>query len=67
MDVITTFQHWDLDEDIFMIQPKGFEVEKQEYLVCKLKKFLYGLKLAHRQWYKKFNSYIGYWIPLVII
>ena len=37
LDVKTTFLHGDLDEDIYMEQPKG-------RLVCKLKKSLYGLK-----------------------
>ena len=33
-----------------MAQPKGFEVQGKEKLVCKLHKSLYGLKQAPRQW-----------------
>ena len=54
----TAFLHGDLEEDIYMSQPKGFIVQEQESLVCKLRKRLYGLKQAPRQWYKKFDSFM---------
>ena len=44
LDVKTTFIHVDLDEEIYMAQPQGFEVKGKENLVWKLKKSLYGLK-----------------------
>ena len=44
MDVETTFLHGDLDEEIYMKQPKGFTVKGKKTLVCKLKKSLYDLK-----------------------
>ena len=53
LDVKTAFLHGDLEEDIYMIQPEGFIVQGQENLVCKLRKSLYGLKQALKQWYKK--------------
>ena len=58
MDVKTTFLHDELHEEIYMEQLKGFEVSRKENLVCKLKKSLYRLKQASRQWYKKFDSFI---------
>ena len=58
MDVKTAFLHGDLKEEIYMTQSEGFEVEGKEQLVCMLKKSLYGLKQATRQWYKKFDSFM---------
>ena len=46
VDVKTTFLNGDLDEEIYMAQPRGFEVKDKENLVYKLKKSLYGLKQA---------------------
>ncbi|KAJ0797294.1 putative RNA-directed DNA polymerase [Helianthus annuus] len=59
MDVKTAFLHGDLDKEIYMEQPEGFQVKGKEDYVCKLQKSLYGLKQAPRQWYKKFESIMG--------
>ena len=48
LDVKTTFLHGDLEEDIYMQQPHGYEVKGKENLVFKLKKSLYGLKQVPR-------------------
>jgi hypothetical protein len=58
MDVKTTFLHGDLEEEIFMKQPKGYVVKGKKELVCKLKKSLYGLKQSPRMWYQKFDTYM---------
>ena len=55
MDVRTAFLHGDLEEQIFMEIPEGFENEDSKQ-VCLLKKSLYGLKQAPRQWNLKFDS-----------
>jgi hypothetical protein len=58
MDVKTAFLNGDLDETVYMAQPKGFVVEGKEKLGCRLKKSIYGLKQASRQWYLKFDKTI---------
>jgi len=57
LDAKIAFLHGNLEEEIFMTQPKSFEVQDKKNLVCKLHKSLYGLKQASRQWYKKFNKF----------
>ena len=58
MDVKTMFLHGNLDEEIYMKQPKGFTTKGKKELVYKLKKSLYGLKQSPRMRYQKFDTYI---------
>ena len=44
LDVKTIVLHGDLEEEIYMQQPQGYEVKGKEKLVCKLKNSFYGLK-----------------------
>ena len=46
------FLHGDLDEEIYMEVPLGFESEKNK--VCRLKKTFYGLKQSPRTWFGRF-------------
>ena len=43
MDVKSAFLNNDLQEDVYMTQPPGFEVPGKENQVCKLVKALYGV------------------------
>ena len=47
-----------LEEKVYMKQPKGFSSSVGDHLVCKLNKTIYGLKQASRQWYLKFHKVI---------
>jgi len=58
MDVKITFMNENLEEEVYMDQSEGFEIIGKEHTVCKLKKSIYGLKQASRQWYLKFNDTI---------
>ena len=48
LDVKIVFLHGDLEEDIYMQKPHGYEVKGKENLVCKLNKSLYGPNQAPR-------------------
>ena len=55
MDVKTAFLNGKLDEKIYMDQPLCFESKGQERKVCKLKRSIYSLKQASKQWSIKFH------------
>nr|AAK52163.1 putative polyprotein [Oryza sativa Japonica Group] len=50
MDVKTAFLNGNLDEDVYMTQPKGFVDPQSAKRICKLQKSIYGLKQASRSW-----------------
>ncbi|GJW15409.1 retrotransposon protein, putative, ty1-copia subclass [Tanacetum coccineum] len=52
MDVKTAFLNGYLSKEVYMEQPEGFVNSKFPNRVCKLKRSIYGLKQASRQWNK---------------
>lgn len=54
--VKTAFLYGHLEETIYMEQPQGYE--KNPRLACLLKKSLYGLKQASRQWNLCFTNFL---------
>jgi len=62
MDVKTTFLNGDLEEEIYMKQPKGFVVKGLENKVWKLIKSLYRLKQVPKSSIKNWWSDCWLWI-----
>jgi Reverse transcriptase (RNA-dependent DNA polymerase) len=50
MDVKIVFLNEILEDDVYMIQPKGFEDPKNAGNVCKILRSIFGLKQASRSW-----------------
>jgi hypothetical protein len=58
MDVKSTFLNGDLEEEVYIEKPEGFQLSENENYVCRLKKALYGLKQAPRAWYSRLDRYL---------
>lgn len=58
MDVKKAFLNGNIDETVYMVQPKNFVSGDSKNMVCKLTKFIYGLKHSSHQWYQKFHEVI---------
>ncbi|GJY85920.1 retrovirus-related pol polyprotein from transposon TNT 1-94 [Tanacetum coccineum] len=58
MDVKTAFLNGDLQEEVFVSQPDGFEDQDNLTHVYRLKKALYGLKQAPWAWYDTLSKFL---------
>ena len=58
MDVKKAFLNGNIDKTIYMVQLENFVSGDPKKMVCKLKKFIYGLKQASHHWYYKFHQVI---------
>ena len=57
-DVKNAFLQGELEEEVHMIQPPGFESCAHPNAVCLLKKPIYDLKQASRVWHLKITQYL---------
>lgn len=57
LDINNAFLHGYIDEDIYMKPPEGYHKAK-EGQVCKLKRSLYSLKQASRQWNQELSKFL---------
>ena len=55
MDVKSAYLHADISEEVYMCQPKGYELEGK---VWRLRKSLYGLKQSGRNWHNLLHDYL---------
>jgi len=44
MDIKTAFLNGNIEEEIYMVQPENIEAKDSQHMICKLKKFIYGIK-----------------------
>jgi len=58
MDVKSAFLNGYLKEEVYVMQPPGFENNEFPNFVFKLDKALYGLKQAPRVWYERLSKFL---------
>ena len=58
MDVDTAFLNADIDENIWVEIPEGTKLATNDDGIYKLRKSLYGLKQASRNWNNDINQYL---------
>ena len=58
MNIKSAFLNRNLNEEVYVAQPKGYKDPLHPDHIYKLRKALYGLKQAPRAWYEKLTKYL---------
>ncbi|GJU78077.1 putative ribonuclease H-like domain-containing protein [Tanacetum coccineum] len=58
MDVKSAFLYGTIDEEVYVMQPPGFEDPEFPYKVYRVEKAMYGLHQAPRAWYGTLSKYL---------
>nr|GFB89404.1 putative ribonuclease H-like domain-containing protein [Tanacetum cinerariifolium] len=58
MDVKSVFLYGTIDEEVYVMQPSGFQDPKSPAKVYKVEKAMYGLHQAPRAWYGTLSKYL---------
>ena len=58
MGIKNAYLQGELEEEVYMLQPPGFNSSTHPKAVCRLKKPLYSLKQAPRAWHSKIMQYL---------
>jgi len=59
LDVKSAFLNGNLEEEVYVVQPQGFEVKEHINKVYRLRKSLYGFKQAPRAWNQRIDSFMS--------
>ena len=57
LDVKSTFLHGDLNEEVYVEQPPGYEIKGEKHKAYRLQKAFNGLKQAPWAWYSPIEAY----------
>jgi hypothetical protein len=58
MDIKSYFLNGELEEEVYIDQPEGFQLLENTDYVCKLKKASYGIKQDPRAWYSRMDQHL---------
>ena len=58
LDVNNAFLQGQLHDEVYMMQPPGFQDKDNPQAICKLQKAIYGLKQAPRAWYNELRTFL---------